>query len=980
VIPGDTDTTETSGSAASCDEPDGDEWIFPIGERVAGRYRIVRPLAQGGMGQVYEAEDLMLKERVALKVMRPGYGSPRTATERFRREAQLARRVTHPGVCRLFDVGTHRGSSGREDVFLTMELIHGETLAARIRRDGPLAAPDAEPIVAQLVAALAVAHRAGVVHRDLKSGNVMLTGGDGGRLRVVVTDFGLAKAVAPDAHAVTQSAAMLGSPAYMSPEQVQGRSLTAASDVYSLGVVLYEMLTGVVPFTGETPFVVANRRLTDRPRPPRDRVATIDARWNDAILRCLAVDPARRFARVEEILEAIHGRTPRRRGRFLGWIAASMAAAGVAAAVGVRATTARHGVTPPRPPAPAAIRREQPAVAVLGFRNLSGRDDTAWLSTALAELVTTELDGAEGLRPLPMGLIASVKRNLTIDDAEPDGAVLAKLRGATGASFVVGGSYVARGDGGVVEVSIDVHDTTTGARTLRTTISGTESSLVGLAQRIARRLLATLGGRVHGSDDARAAAPSDPAVARLYFEAVDALRAGDYARARTMAERAAALAPADPLVQLTLGRALTMVGTRADAIRAFERAHATSGDLTEELRLSIEARLRAANGDAAAALAIWRRLSDAHPGDVEYAIALSSAQAKSGDRAGARATSERVRRHAREEELVEIDLMDATDAAYRGDHALAAALCEHAADLAGRQGAHAVVAQARARSALARFSRGDLAAANRDSRDVRAFNRSAIGRDFAKNTDAAVAVLLALENGDPAEALRLARLHEQSGRERGDPHSEGRGLDLAAAVLRELGDPGAAGAARRAIDVWSPVCESCTAIARVTLAELALDEGRIEAADEELRRIMTSLRGAPSGPAAIREDALRVLALSQLRAGHRAEADITLTQASVAATLVARRDVTWRIQATRALVSAASGREAAVAASHELARLAEEARDRGFLHQSLLMRLQRLEALERAARDDEAAAERAGLEAEAAKLGFLRIARAARAR
>lgn len=294
VIPGDTDTTETSGSAASCDEPDGDEWIFPIGERVAGRYRIVRPLAQGGMGQVYEAEDLMLKERVALKVMRPGYGSPRTATERFRREAQLARRVTHPGVCRLFDVGTHRGSSGREDVFLTMELIHGETLAARIRRDGPLAAPDAEPIVAQLVAALAVAHRAGVVHRDLKSGNVMLTGGDGGRLRVVVTDFGLAKAVAPDAHAVTQSAAMLGSPAYMSPEQVQGRSLTAASDVYSLGVVLYEMLVGFPPFNGDSPVDIALQHVGAPPLPPSKLRPELPPAAEAAVMRALSKQPADR--------------------------------------------------------------------------------------------------------------------------------------------------------------------------------------------------------------------------------------------------------------------------------------------------------------------------------------------------------------------------------------------------------------------------------------------------------------------------------------------------------------------------------------------------------------------------------------------------------------------------------------------------------------------------------------------------------------
>src|SRR5262249_48284281 len=152
--------------AAGSGGPDPDEWIFSPNERVAGRYRIVKPLAQGGMGQVYEAEDLMLNERVALKSMRAGSGHWGNAMDRFRREALLARRVTHPNVCRIFEVGTHRMPSGHEEVFLTMELIDGETLAARIRQGGRLAVADAEPIAAQMIAALAVAHRAGVVHRD----------------------------------------------------------------------------------------------------------------------------------------------------------------------------------------------------------------------------------------------------------------------------------------------------------------------------------------------------------------------------------------------------------------------------------------------------------------------------------------------------------------------------------------------------------------------------------------------------------------------------------------------------------------------------------------------------------------------------------------------------------------------------------------------------------------------------------------------
>src|SRR6266568_4098545 len=212
---------------------------YKAGDRVAERYRIVRALGEGGMGEVYEAEDLLLKERLALKTLRGPVADDEATVARFKREIQLARKVTHPNVCRLFDVGIDRRAGG-EVAFLTMELLDGETLAARLKRAGPMSTAEALPIVEQVAAALAAAHEAGIIHRDLKCANVILVGS-----RAVVTDFGLARVVAEGADQVTGDGGIVGSPAYMAPEQVEGgRRLTAAVDIYAFGVVLFEMVTG----------------------------------------------------------------------------------------------------------------------------------------------------------------------------------------------------------------------------------------------------------------------------------------------------------------------------------------------------------------------------------------------------------------------------------------------------------------------------------------------------------------------------------------------------------------------------------------------------------------------------------------------------------------------------------------------------------------------------------------------------------------
>jgi Tol biopolymer transport system component len=281
----------------------GSTALLAPGEVLAGRFRIVRFLGRGGMGEVYEAQDLDLRERVALKTIRPELSANDQAMEHFRREIHLARKVTHPNVCRIFDLGRHHERTSTPSItFLTMELLDGETLEERLAREGRMTGEAAASIAGQVAGALAAAHGAGIVHRDLKPGNVILEArGDGG-VRAVVTDFGLA-CLAGEAPSSSEGAEQLvvGTAAYMSPEQAAGKETTPASDIFSFGLLLYELVTGRRALREGT--FVAHAAVSVPP--PRDLVPDLDPRWDAAIVRCLEREPARRFASVAEAAQAL---------------------------------------------------------------------------------------------------------------------------------------------------------------------------------------------------------------------------------------------------------------------------------------------------------------------------------------------------------------------------------------------------------------------------------------------------------------------------------------------------------------------------------------------------------------------------------------------------------------------------------------------------------------------------------------------------
>jgi serine/threonine-protein kinase len=260
---------------------------------VDGRYRIIRRIGSGGMADVYEAEDTQLGRRIALKVLQPRFAQEPASVERFRREASSAAALQHPNIVGIFDRGEFDGTP-----YIAMEHVEGRTLKEIVAEQGPLPPERAIDLAEQVLRAAGYAHRRGVVHRDLKPHNVLVDAE--GRARVA--DFGIALAGPSD---MTETGSIVGTAQYLSPEQAQGQAVTPRSDLYSVGVLLYELLTGHVPFDGDSPVAVALKQVSEAPVPPSQRNPTIPPALEAVVLRALEKDPLRRFPDADAFIAAL---------------------------------------------------------------------------------------------------------------------------------------------------------------------------------------------------------------------------------------------------------------------------------------------------------------------------------------------------------------------------------------------------------------------------------------------------------------------------------------------------------------------------------------------------------------------------------------------------------------------------------------------------------------------------------------------------
>lgn len=326
------------------------------GTEFAGRYRILDELGRGGMGRVYKALDREISEAIALKVLVPAFSVDERMIERFRNELKLARRISHKNVCRIFDLGNCEGT-----YFITMEFVPGDNLKSIIQMMGPLAPPRTLAVAGQVCDGLAEAHRLGVVHRDLKSSNIMIDREGSAR----IMDFGIAHAA--ETKGLTDHGAMVGTPEYMAPEQVEGKDVDRRADIYSLGIILFEMATGKVPFEGKTPLSVALQHKSAKPPDPRDLNSQTPGGLSGIISKCLEKDPAARYQKIEDLAEDLHG------------IAEGLADSGPA-----RPHLPTAGLTP-------GGTRILSTIAVLPFADLSPQKDQEYFCEGLAEEIMTAL-------------------------------------------------------------------------------------------------------------------------------------------------------------------------------------------------------------------------------------------------------------------------------------------------------------------------------------------------------------------------------------------------------------------------------------------------------------------------------------------------------------------------------------------------------------------------------------------------------------
>ncbi len=254
------------------------------GTTLANRYEIIEELGKGGMGRVYRVEDTKTKEELALKLIKPEISADKKTIERSSNEIKLAHKISHRNVCRMFHLGEEKGTH-----FITMEYVPGEDLRSSIRRFGQLPIGKSISIAKQICEGLAEAHRLGIVHRDLKSSNVMID--KDGNARIM--DFGIARSL--ESKGITGAGVMIGTPEYMSPEQVEGKEIDQRSDIYSLGVILYEMVTGRVPFEGDTPFTIGVKRKSEVPKSPKELNTQIPDDLSKVILKCLEKEKDKRY-------------------------------------------------------------------------------------------------------------------------------------------------------------------------------------------------------------------------------------------------------------------------------------------------------------------------------------------------------------------------------------------------------------------------------------------------------------------------------------------------------------------------------------------------------------------------------------------------------------------------------------------------------------------------------------------------------------
>jgi eukaryotic-like serine/threonine-protein kinase len=537
------------------------------------------------------------------------------------------------------------GGSPRQDG--STEYMSGQTLDEKLATGG-LSEKEVVSLGRQLAQGLSAAHEQDIVHRDLKPANLRLT--SDGRLKIL--DFGLAQLM-PHASEVgmtatlTQSQEVTGTLPYMAPEQLRGEPAEARTDVWAAGAVLYEMATAHRPFEQKVPSALTDDIIHNPPLPPRRLRSELSPKLEAVILKCLEKEPAKRYQSARELqtdLERLStGVTPI--AAQLQWRWPVIAAIVIVVLFSVAASWYLLRRRIDRSTASAIHARH--SVAVLGFKNLSGKPEVAWLSTAFSEMLTTELAAGGRLRTVPGESISQMKINLALPDADSYGKeTLSKIRQNLGTDEVVLGSYLALGNG-QVRLDLKLEDASTGEIVDSITASGNDAEVADLVSRAGASLRGKLGaGEVSAADamTMKASLPSNPEAARFYSEGLTKLRSFDNLTARDLLQKAIAVEPNFSLAHSALATAWSGLGYDAKAKEEGKKAFDLSGNLGPEERLWVEGQYRETAKEWDKAVEVYRALFHSFPDNVDYGLRLANAQNSADKPRDALSTVEVLRR------------------------------------------------------------------------------------------------------------------------------------------------------------------------------------------------------------------------------------------------------------------------------------------------------------------------------------------------
>jgi serine/threonine protein kinase/tetratricopeptide (TPR) repeat protein len=866
-----------------------------VGKKI-GAYRIIRLIGHGGMAVVYlgERDDQQFRRHVAIKMVLPGTNA-QEIFRRFRNERQTLASLDHPNIVKLIDGGsTEEGSP-----YLVMDYVDGVTIDHHCDIH-TLSIDQRLELFRTVCSAVEYAHQKHIIHRDLKPANILITKEGVPRL----LDFGIAKLLDPDlflTRLVTQTTWRPMTPEYASPEQVRGQEVTKSTDIYSLGVMLYELLTdhrpyhaasqsllemersiceeeaekpstvvgrtenrvsGATPVTTViTPELVARNRGMESTELRRRLQGDLDT----ILMKALRKDPQDRYASAQDFSNDIErhlagrpvlARRPTfsyRGGRFLQRHKESVGTAVVllalALTVGLWAARhfLKHDAAQDTASAPAGSRR---SVAVLGFKNLSARPDTAWISTALSEMLTTEMGAGEQLRTLSGETVARMKADLALaemDSLTPDS--LGRVRRNLNADFVILGSYLDLGkdSGGQIRLDLRMQDAASGETIATVSETSSEEQLLDLVSRSGRQLREKLGVEdVHALQSAgiRASVSSSPDTMRLYSDGLAKLRAFDVVGARDALEHAVNTDPSYPLAHAALAQAWADLGYNQNAVTEAKKALDLGAMLSREDHAVAEAHYYEASRDWEKAIQSYQNLSASFPDNLEYGLDLVNAQI-GGERAkDALNTLAKLRTtYPEAKNDPRLDLAQEQAASLVSDNKGAVVAADAAIQKSEASGARLVTARASFFECRAFANLGQaLDAEKACDRAQRIYQDSGDLSDEAQTLHAAAEV--PLDDGDLSQAKTLYEQALALSRRTGDKRAVARELGNLGLIATQEGDISAAEKMNaEALEDFGDVGDKhAMSVVEGNTGELFQLEGRLNPALAEYRDALTLAR------------------------------------------------------------------------------------------------------------------------------------------